>query len=131
VEPKDIKRVKVKTGGQSIVLERKDETDWRMLEPTKGTAKGPKVDDLLYTLRGLKWKEIVAPGGEDLARYGLDAPATEIVLARADGSEIATVQVGKQEGGRAFVRTKAAPAVYAVEAGQLGGLPKGPDDFKG
>ena len=62
---------------------------------------------------------------------GLDAPTVEITIARADGTEIATVLVGKQEGGRAFVRTKAAPAVYAVDAGQLGTLPKGPDDFKG
>jgi hypothetical protein len=130
VEPKDVKRVAVKRGGKSVVLERQGENEWRMVEPSKGTAKSSKVDDLLYTARALKWKDIVAPRGEEPARYGLDAPELEITLGRADGSEIGTVLVGKREGDRVFVRTKAGPAIYALEAGQLGDLPN-PDDFKG
>ena len=35
-----------------MVLERKGDTEWRVVEPAKGAAKGAKVDDLLYTLRG-------------------------------------------------------------------------------
>ena len=101
-----------------------------MVEPSKEAAKGARVDDLLYTLRGLKWKEIVAPKGEDAARYGLDAPTMEVALTRADGSEIA-VQVGKQEEGRTYVRTKGSPAVYAIETRALADLPKSVDDFKG
>ena len=50
---------------------------------------------------------------------------------RADGSEIGTILVGKREGDRVFVRTKASPAIYALEARQLGDLPNVPDDFKG
>ena len=39
LEPKDIKRVRVRAGGQTVVLERKGDTEWRMVEPTKGAAK--------------------------------------------------------------------------------------------
>jgi hypothetical protein len=131
LEPKDIKRVRLQAGGQSLVLERKGETEWRMVEPAKGAANGSKVDDLLYTLRGLRWKEIVAPEGQEPARYGLDAPSLEVALFRGDGGEIATVQVGKREGDLAYVRTKAQPAVYSVESRTLGPAPKVPDDFKG
>jgi hypothetical protein len=131
LEPKDVQRVTVKRGGKTAVLERKGEGEWRMVEPTKGAAKSGKVDDLLYTARALKWKDVVAPRGEDPGRYGLDAPELEIALARGDGSEIGTILVGKREGDRVFVRTKASPAIYALEVRQLGDLPNVPDDFKG
>ncbi|MGH7333766.1 MAG: DUF4340 domain-containing protein [Candidatus Rokuibacteriota bacterium] len=130
VEPKDVKRVAIKRGGKSVVLERQGDNEWRMVEPSKGAAKSSKVEDLLYTARALKWKDIVAPRGEEPARYGLDAPELEITLGRGDGSEIGTVLVGKREGDRIFVRTKTAPTIYTIEARQLGDLPN-VDDFKG
>ena len=124
--------MRVQAGGQTVVLERKSDTEWRMLEPTKGNAAGSKVDDLLYTLRALRWKEIVAAdGAKEPARFGLDAPTLEIGLFRGDGAEIVTVQVGKRDGEIAYVRTKGQPAVYSVEGRALGPAPKVPDDFKG
>jgi hypothetical protein len=130
LEPRDVKRVRVQAGGQAMVLERKGDTDWRVMEPAKGSANAQKVEDLLYTLRGLRWKEIVAPEGQEPARYGLDAPSLEVALFRGDGGEVATVQVGKREGDLAFVRTKSQPAVYSIESRTLGPAPKVPDDFK-
>jgi hypothetical protein len=130
LEPKDIKRVRVQAGGQTAVLERKSDTEWRMVEPTKGGANGSKVDDLLFALRALRWKDIVAPQGQEPARWGLDAPSLEVGLFRGDGGEILTLQVGKREGDLAYVRTKSEPAVYSVEGGALGPAPKVPDDFK-
>ena len=129
--PRDVKRVRVSAGGQTAVLERKGEDDWRMLEPAKGGANASKVNDLLYGLRGLRWKEIVAPAGQDAARFGVDAPTLEVALFKGDGGEIATIIVGKREGELAYVRTKAQPAIYSVEGRLLGPVPKVPDDFKG
>jgi hypothetical protein len=131
LEPKDVQRVAVTRAGKTAVLERKGEGEWRMVEPAKGAAKSAKVDDLLYTVRALKWKDIVAPRGEDPGRYGLDAPELEIALGRGDGSAIGTILVGKRDGDRVFVRTTASPAIYALEARQLGDPPTVPDDFKG
>jgi Domain of unknown function (DUF4340) len=131
LEPKDIKRVLVRAGGQTVVLERKGDTEWRMVEPTKGAAKTAKVDDMLYTLRGLRWTDIAAADGQDPARYGLDAPSLEVALFKGDGGEIATIQVGKRDGADAYVRTGAQPTVYRVEGRTLGETPKVPDDFKG
>lgn len=131
LEPRDVKRVRLQAGGQSMVLERTGDTAWRALEPAKGGANSPKVEDLLYTLRSLRWKDIVAPDGQDASRYGLDAPSLEVALFKGDGGEIATVQVGKREGEVAYVRAKSQPAVYSVESRALGPAPKVPDDFKG
>jgi len=129
--PRDVKRVRVRAGGQTAVLERKGEDDWRMVEPAKGGANGSKVNDLLYALRGLRWKDIVAPEGQDAGRWGVDAPSLEVALFRGDGGEIATVLVGKRDGDVTYVRTKAQPAIYSVDSRLLGPPPKVPDDFKG
>ena len=131
LEPKDIKRLRVRAGGQTAVLERSGDTDWKLLEPTKGAAKGARVDDIVYGVRALRWKQIVAPKGEDAAKYGLDAPTLEVVLLKGDGGELARLTVGRREGDRAYVRTGAGPAIYAVDPGTLGPAPKVPDDLKG
>ncbi len=131
LEPKDVKRMQVTAGGQSVVLERTGEGEWRVIEPAKGTAKSAKVEDLLYTLRGLKWKDVVAPAGQEPAKYGLDQPSLELRLFRADGTELAGIVVGKSDAEQLYVKTRSAPAIYAVDPKQIGTLPKSVDDFKG
>ena len=131
LEPKDIKRMRVRAGGQAVVVERSGDADWKLVEGGRGSAKAATVDNLLYALRSLKWKSIATPTGDEPARYGLDAPTLEVTLLKADGAELAAMLVGKRDGERAWVKLKAAPAIYAVDAKQLGEPPKVPDDFKG
>ena len=131
LEPKDIKRMRVRAGGQTVVVERSGDVDWKLVEGGRGSAKAATVDNLLYALRALKWKSIATPTGDEPARYGLDAPTLEVTLLKADGAELAALLVGKRDGERAWVKLKAAPAIYAVDAKQLGEPPKVPDDFKG
>jgi len=131
LEPKDIKRMRIRAGGQTVVVERSGDTDWKLIEGGKGAAKSATIDNLLYSLRALKWKTIATPTGDEPAKYGLDAPTLEVGLLKADGSELAAILVGTRDGERAWVKLKAAPAVYAVDPKQLGDPPKVPDDFKG
>jgi hypothetical protein len=129
LEVKDVKRVRVKSGSQTMLLERSSDTEWKVLEPKKGSAKSAKVEDLLYALRGLRWKEIATPDGQEPAKYGLDSPTFELTLYRTDGTEIATVLLGKREAERGFVKTKSSPAIYGFDPKQLE-VPK-VDDLQG
>jgi hypothetical protein len=131
LEPRDVKRVRLTGGGKTLVVERRGDSDWRMVEPTKGGAKGSKVEDLLYTLRSLKWTEMASPQGADAPRYGLDAPSLTITLLKGDGNEVASLIVGKREDGRAYAKAGKAPTIYSLDAKQLGEAPKIPDDFQG
>ncbi len=131
LQPRDVKRVRLTSEGKTLLLERRGDRDWTMVEPSKGGANAAKVEDLLYTLRGLKWTEMVSPQGADAARYGVDAPTMTVTLLKADGAELASLVVGKRESGRAYVRAGKSPAIQAVDAKQLGDAPKIPDDFKG
>ena len=131
LEPRDIKRMRVRAGGQTVVVERSGESDWKLVEGAKGVAKAATVDNLLYALRALKWKTIAAPTGDEPAKYGLDAPTLEVTLVKADGGEAGALLVGKREGEQAWVKLPSAPAIYTVDVKQLGEPPKVPDDFKG
>jgi len=131
VEPKDIKRLRVRAGGQTAILERSGENDWKLVEPTKGSAKAAKVEDILFSVRALRWKDIVSPRGDDAAKYGLDSPSMEVVLLKGDGGELARLSVGKRDGERAYIRAGNNPTIYAIDARTLGPEPKIPDDFKG
>ena len=130
LEPGAVGRLRVTSGGETVVLERRGDADWRLVEPKPESASAAKVDDLLYTLRGLRWTAVVAAGGEEPARYGLDAPAMEVALLKEDGTAVGTLIVGKRDGPRVFVRTGDGPAIYAVESARLGELPRRADDFK-
>ncbi len=130
-DPKDVTRLRVKSGGRLVSLERRGETDWRVTEPKAGKAKEGKVADLLYTLRGLRWKELVSTKGDDAGRYGLDAPSLEVTLYKADGKELGSLVVGRRDADKVYVRTGASPAIFTLDPRQLGDLPKGPEDFQG
>jgi hypothetical protein len=130
LDPKDVKRMALKAGDKALLLERKGDNDWRVLEGGKGAAKGARADDLVYALRGLRWKDIASPAPADVATYGLDSPTAELALYRGDGTEIATVLLGKQDGDRRYVKLKSSPTIYTIDAKQLE-IPKVPDDFLG
>src|SRR3989338_3348908 len=130
-DPRDVKRMRVKSGGQAMTLERKSETEWRVTEPKAGKARENKVADLPYNFRSLRWKEVVSAKGDDAAKYGLDAPVLEVTLYKADGKELGSLRVGKKEADKVYVGTGSSPAIFALDPKQLGDLPKIPDDLQG
>lgn len=129
-EINDVKKLHVQSGGRTMLIEKKGEGDWRVVEPKKGKAREPAVLDLIMLARTLRWESLASPTGEDLSRYGLDTPAFELALLKADGSEIGSFAMGRKENGKAYIKTKGSPAVYSVDATLLGGLPKVPDDLQ-
>lgn len=127
-EAKDVQRLRLRIGADQVSLERKGD-DWRLVEPKSGQARASKANDILFTVRNLKYAAIISERGEEPAKYGLDTPAIVITLAKADGGELGVLQLGKREGNRTYVRTNASPTIYAVETKSLGGLPKGTGDL--
>jgi hypothetical protein len=127
----DVKRARLMAAGKPLVVERSGESDWKVLEPSRGPAKGDKVTNLVLGLKSLRWKDIVSPKGDDPSRYGLDHPELEVSLYKGDGAEVGTLLVGKQEGAVTYVRVKAAPAIYAVDSQLLSDIRKAPTEVRG
>jgi len=130
-ETKDVKRIQLKAGSQLFVMERRGEDEWGLIEPKKGTIRGFRVGEFLWSIRRLKWEVLVAEKGERASQYGLEPPTGEITLWKTDGNEIATLFLGRKEKDRTYLRTKTSPAVYLIDAKALGELPKSVDDLLG
>jgi len=130
----DVKRARLATTGPPVVppvvVERKGESEWKLVEP-RGSLKQGKVTDLLLTVKGLKWKQIVSAKGDDAARFGLDRPQLEITLIKKDGAEVGTLLVGRDEGGLTYVRLKSGPAIYTVDSRLMADLRKAPTEIPG
>ena len=130
-ELNDVKRARLTAAGKPLVVERSGTSDWKVVEPSRGSAKQDKVSNLVLGLKSLRWKEIVSPKGDDAPRYGLDHPELEVSLYKADGGEVATLLIGKQQGAVTFVRIKSAPTIYAVDSQLLSDLRKAPTEVRG
>jgi hypothetical protein len=104
-------------------VEKSGDSDWKMVEPSKGKTKEARVTTALLALKALKWKEIASTGGDD-AKWGLDKPELEVSLFKADGAEVATLLVGRSEGAITYVKLRAGPAIYAVSTKDLEDLRK-------
>ena len=128
---KEVKRVRVTVGGKVLLLERRGEDEWRVVEPSKGPAKEIKVTGLLLTLRGLRWNEIAAADGADAARFGLDKPEIEVAVLKADGTEMAGLAIGRTDDKLSYVRSKSSPAIYRVDAKTVEDIRKAPSDIPG
>ena len=130
-DTKDVARITIQRTNVTLALDRTGtgEEDWQLGAPKKGKARGGRVSELVWTLRNLKWKDLVAEQGWDPARYGLDAGATTVTLTGKDGHAIATLAVGKQEAGLTYVRIPGQPALYAIESKALGDLPTTPEEL--
>jgi hypothetical protein len=128
-EASDVKRAQITAGGKRVVAERTGDSDWRLLEPAKKPAAEAKVTNLLLALKALRWKEIASPDGGDPARFGLDQPEAVVTLAKADGGELATLEVGRRDGDRTYVRVKGAAAVYAVESKAVDDVRRAPAEL--
>ncbi len=130
-DTKDVSKVTIQRPSVTLALDRTGtgEEDWQLAAPKKGKTRGGRVSELLWTLRNLKWKDLVAEQGWDAARYGLAAGATTITLTGKDGKTIAALAVGKQEAGITYVRIPGEPALYAIDAKTLGELPGTPEEL--
>jgi hypothetical protein len=127
----EVKRTRIAGGGKVLVVDRGGDSEWKVVEPSRGPAKAPRVDNVLLTLKALRWKEIVSPDGADAARYGLDRPEVEVALAKEGGADIGSLLVGRREGEVSYVRLKAAPAIYAVDDKLVADLRKASSDIPG
>jgi len=128
-DTRDVTRVQIQRGDQALTLERKSEEEWQLVTPKTGKARGARVGDIIWTLRNLKWRDLVAEQGWEPGRYGFEPPATTVTLSGKDGKTLAALSVGKREPGEACVRVPGQPALYAIEPRSLGDLPATPEDL--
>ncbi|MFI5394455.1 MAG: DUF4340 domain-containing protein [Candidatus Binatia bacterium] len=90
--------------GDRVVRCRRIDRRWKVVEPAEGVVPSDLVAGLIDNLTRLPDVEVVAEKPGDLTQFGLDAPASQLVLTPASGTPV-TVRLGN--------RNPSGTAVYA------------------
>jgi hypothetical protein len=120
----DIKKVRLTGGDKPLVAEKSGDTEWKVVEPSRGGTKEGRVASLILGLKALRWKEIAAKVPDDVAKFGLDKPEMEVTVFKSDGAELTTLQVGRSDGAVTYVKLRAEPGIFAVSSKDLEDLRK-------
>ncbi|MFN3476245.1 MAG: DUF4340 domain-containing protein, partial [Candidatus Methylomirabilales bacterium] len=128
-ETRDIQGIRLVYGKKVIRLAKEGET-WKLKEPEAAEAQPGKIFSLLLMLKELKFKETLGQRDGSLEKYGLAPPLAEVILMKADGTELPPLLIGKREQDHRYAKLKTAPTIYTVDPKLWDDLPKDPQAFK-
>jgi len=130
-EIKDVKGLRLAWPDATIVLE-KEGDNWKLTQPQAAPADSGKALDLIYSVNGLRFKDIATEKPGDLARYGLAKPQAEVIVKKTDNTDLPAIEFGKvdKEKNQLFAKVKNSPIVYVLEPRVLDDLPRDPATLK-
>ena len=111
-------RFEIQQGGQKIVCEKDNGTDWKIKEPVALEADPAAVDNLLFGVDALKAVAFVSDRPKSLQPYGLDRPSIKVSFMTPD-AEPTVFLVGNQTGDNVYVKAQSAEPVFLVKKGIL------------
>jgi hypothetical protein len=108
---------------RSIVIERGEDNNWKMVEPTQGVLDLDGVRNLLDSLSQLRAGEFIRQGFDNLVEYGLDKPELKIAVT-ADGKPY-MLQFGRtRDGGDQYASWSDPALVFTVAGNSFGNFQK-------
>jgi hypothetical protein len=99
-------------GGDRVVSKNKDE--WEFAVPAATLAGNEQVDSLLQAVTNAKMISVANEKPDNLARYGLAAPAITFTVSDSKGMK-ATLIVGKKDGASYFARDISRPTIFRID----------------
>jgi len=129
-ETADIRAIKVRAGDVAWAASKKDD-GWELTAPIAALANGSRLDNLLYTLSGLKAKEFVSENksDEDIKKNGLDKPEYEVVLSMPPGNKEAVLSLQKSDD-KVYAASSLSNKIVLVDGAVLNDLGKKADEYR-
>jgi hypothetical protein len=119
--------LEITNGAATAALSRAD-SEWRVTAPVTARGDYGTIEGLLTRLSTGKMTSIEAGDVNDLAKFGLDKPATTVVV--KTGSSAATLHVSADKDGKVYARDLARPLVFVVDGTLATDVRKGVDDYR-
>ena len=86
VSDSDIQKIEVKKkGGEDLVLQKNGAGKWEIVSPVAGRADQDVVSQLVSSVATVNADRVVEEKASGLSQYGLEPPATEVILTTKDG----------------------------------------------
>lgn len=104
-------QINITSPDETVELRLDAENKWQMLQPVSAAVNQNEVDNLLNAFSELKTDDFAEE--KELTEYGLDAPTSSITAILNDGTT-ATLHVGKEEGGKLYVKREDKASVFML-----------------
>jgi hypothetical protein len=129
-ETADVRAIKVRSGDVAWAASKKDDR-WELTAPIAALANGSKLDNLLYTLSGLKAKEFVSENksDEDIKKNGLDKPEYEVNLSLSSVNKEAVLSLHKSDD-KVYAAGSLSEKIVLVDGTVLNDLGKKADEYR-
>ncbi len=119
-----VTQINITSADETVELRLDTENKWQMLQPMSAAVNQNEVDNLLNTFSQLKTDDFAEE--KELTDYGLDAPSSSITAILNDGTT-ATLHVGKEEGGKLYVKREDKEPVFMLFKSNVDNLIKKSD----
>ena len=123
----DMTKLTIESKGEKLVLQTSAEGKWELIEPEKAKAKKDAVDGILNKLSSLDTDDFAEK--KELKEYGLDEPTSSVSAKLNDGSS-RILLIGKEEGGKHYVKRADKEMVFQIYKSSVNQLLKKVKDLK-
>ncbi len=123
----DVTHLTIKSEEEQIELQMDAESKWQMIKPEAFPALEAELDALLDSLSELDTDDFAE--ATDLSEYELDPPKSSVLAKLNDGST-KLLLIGKEEGGKHYVKREDKDPVFMLFQYKINQLLKKSDDLK-
>ncbi len=121
-----VTQINITSPEETVELRLDAENKWQMHQPITAAANQTEVDNLLTTFSQLKTDDFAET--KELVEYGLDMPTSSISAILNDGTT-ATLHVGKEEGGKLYVKRDDKDSIFMLYKSNVDNLIRKSDKF--
>ncbi|MYF98219.1 DUF4340 domain-containing protein [Candidatus Poribacteria bacterium] len=119
-----VTQINITSPDETVELRLDAENKWQMLQPVSAAVNQNEVDNLLNAFSQLETDDFAEE--KELTEYGLDAPTSSITAILNDGTT-ATLHVGREEGGKLYVKSEDKEQVFMLFKSNVDNLIKKSD----
>jgi len=119
LKPEDIAQIELRGPARDLVIQRDGPGLWRIVKPVQTPADNSIADGIANAIAGLQVVDTVDENPADLANFGLETPATSVIVTTTDKRVLPGIMVGSDTpvGNNSYIKTTDKPAVLLIPAG--------------
>src|SRR5215469_6903104 len=127
----DIQKIELRSRARDMLIERTQD-GWRFVKPIQGEADRTTVDSMADVIAGLQITDTINETPADLAPFGLQNPAVNIIVTTKDHRVLPAIMVGKDTpvGNSAYIKSGQKPGILLVANSFPSQVEKSVDDLR-
>jgi len=127
----DIQKIELRSRTRDIVVER-GKDGWRFLKPIQGQADRAIADGIADAISNLQITSTLSETPGDLAPFGLQNPAVNVIVTTKDHRVLPTIMVGKDTpvGSSSYIKSGQQPGILLVANSFPSQVEKSVDDLR-